>query len=446
MDNPPCRRCVATSAAIFPGELCEWVKPDRDLSETIYREIETLSMTELQCWTYGGIPFGSLCIPSLRWAMRKHHLCDNETNCALLRKYLASAVVLATRFEEIFERIDPRALVVFNGISYPEAVARHLAKKRNIPVITHEVGLRPYSAFFSHTDATFREVALPAGFKLGDEEDARLDAYLAERWKGKFTMAGIQFWPEMQALPDDLEAAIDAHQRMVSIFPNVIFDTSQVHANVHFEHMFAWLDDVKRVAEGCPETLFVIRAHPDEDRPGKKSRESVAMWVESCGIQALPNVRFYSPSDYISSYDLIRRSKFVLVYNSSIGLEAAIMGAPVLCAGRGRYTQLPTVFFPESRAVYDQHLASFLSDEPIHVPHEFVSNARKFLYYELYHASLDLSPFLKPMKSLPGFVSFTNFDLEGLDGEEDSALRIITDGILEQKPFVYPWMDAGGTG
>jgi hypothetical protein len=35
-----------------------------------------------------------------------------------------------------------------------------------------------------------------------------------------------------------------------------------------------------------------------------------------------------------------------MIYNSTIGMEAAIMGAPVLCAGKARFTQLDTVFFP----------------------------------------------------------------------------------------------------
>ena len=66
---------------------------------------------------------------------------------------------------------------------------------------------------------------------------------------------------------------------MVPVFTNVIFDTSQPHSNVVFPHMFAWLDCVLELVRAHPETLFVIRAHPDEIRPGKESRESVAQWV-----------------------------------------------------------------------------------------------------------------------------------------------------------------------
>ncbi len=57
---------------------------------------------------------------------------------------------------------------------------------------------------------------------------------------------------------------------------------------------------------------------------------------------------FVGPQETLSSYELIQKSKFVMVYNSTIGLEASIMGAAVLCAGKARFTQYPTVFFPQT--------------------------------------------------------------------------------------------------
>ena len=42
------------------------------------------------------------------------------------------------------------------------------------------------------------------------------------------------------------------------------------------------------------EILFVIRAHPDEDRPGKESMETVAAWFETSGLRM--NRRMWSLS------------------------------------------------------------------------------------------------------------------------------------------------------
>ena len=48
----------------------------------------------------------------------------------------------------------------------------------------------------------------------------------------------------MKTLDNSLMENASKYDALVPIFTNVIFDTSQVHANTLFEHMFAWLDDV----------------------------------------------------------------------------------------------------------------------------------------------------------------------------------------------------------
>jgi FMN phosphatase YigB (HAD superfamily) len=114
------------------------------------------------------------------------------------------------------------------------------------------------------------------------------------------------------------------------------------------------------------------------------------------------------------------------------------MGAPVLCAGRARYTQLPTTFFPGSQQAYREKLAELLVSEHIDVPQEFTRNAKMFLHYELYRASLDLSEFLRPYPDQAGMTLLTDFDPADL--ERSLAIRVIRDGILFTKPFVYPRM------
>ncbi len=425
---PPCRPCLRLSRDLFPLGLTIGLEFDSVAAQTAEVAIRDLGMADLEAWAFDGLPLGQLCLPGLRWALRRHHLPDDEPTRGLYRRYLSSAASLARQFGQILDREKPQALVVFNGIMYPEAVARELALRRSIRVVTHEVGLRPFSAFFSHGHATFREVELPEGFELNDEEDRRLDGYLSQRFRGKFTMAGIRFWPEMDPLPADLLERIGRHRQTAAVFTNVIFDTSQVHANTLYPDMFAWLDDVREVAARHRETLFVFRAHPDEDRPGKESRETVAEWARERSLQDLPNVAFFGPSDYVSSYELICRAKLVLVYNSSIGLEASILGAPVLCAGRARYTQLPTVFFPESREAHLSLMREFLAAPSITVPPEFAKNARRFLHFELHHASLDLSRFLGPYPMQPGMVTFERADPDAI--RSSSELARIRAGIL----------------
>jgi hypothetical protein len=215
----------------------------------------------------------------------------------------------------------------------------------------------------------------------------------------------------------------------------VIFDTSQPHANTVFTDMFAWLETVVDLAQSHPETLFVIRAHPDETRPGKESQETVADWVAAHQATDLPNIVFVSPTDYFSSYELIQHSKFVMIYNSTIGLEAALLGVPVLCAGKARFTQYPTVFFPPSVLEFRLQAEAFLMADKIDIPAEFKRNARRFLYYQLYRSSLPFDSYLTT-SVYPSLTRFKDFSWQQLLPQHSVAIATILDGLLHNGDFL----------
>jgi hypothetical protein len=268
---------------------------------------------------------------------------------------------------------------------------------------------------------------------MNDEQNAKLDAYLAKRFQGDFTMAGIKFWADMKGLDESFLKKAAGFKQIVPVFTNVIFDTSQPHANTVFEDMFDWLDLVLEEIKVHPETLFVIRAHPDESRVRKASRETVAGWVEARRVTDLPNVVFVSPKETLSSYELILKSKFVMIYNSTIGLEASIMGAPVLCAGKARFTQYPTVFFPQTIEDVRNKMKEFLAADAIDIPLEFKRNARRFLYYQLFRTSLPFGEFLEPSVRTTQ-TKLKSFALDELIRSE--SVKVIKDGVLDGGDFL----------
>jgi len=453
---PPCKSCIYQSKTLYTGVQVNryagkqvdrspdtshltpdthvtWFDYDRDLQ--LLAALENLSLQELMAFEWHDVPLGALCLPGLRWILRRHHLDDDESTRYLLREYILSAWNIAQKFAAFLDQTQPRAVVVFNGQFYPEATARFIAQKRGIRVITHEVGLQPASAFFTAGEATAYPIHIPAEFELNDEQNARLDAYLARRFQGDFTMAGIRFWADMQGLDASFLQKAAGFKQIVPIFTNVIFDTSQPHANTVFEDMFDWLDLSLEVIRAHPETLFVIRAHPDELRVRKASRETVAGWVAASRADREPNVVFVASNETLSSYELIQQSKFVMVYNSTIGLEASIMGAAVLCAGRARFTQYPTVFFPQTAEDVRKKLEEFLNVEKIEVPAEFKRNARRFLYYQLFRTSLPFGDFLMPSVRTTQ-TRLKSFGLEALSPERSTAIAAIFDGLLNNGDFL----------
>jgi len=434
--TPPCGRCLMQSSALYDQSDAIWLHfvPTEELA----KEIQGTGLDVLQDFTYEGIPLGELCLPSIRWILRRHHLVDDTPTRVLYRHYILSAYKVARQFEKLVKQARPTSVMVFNGMQFPEATARWAARKHGVPVYSHEVGMRAFSAFFTSGNATAYPVNIPDEFQLTSKQDQQLDEYLSKRFKGDFSVAGVAFWPEMTGLDEDFLAKMKAFKQVVPVFTNVIFDTSQPHANVLFPHMFAWLDEVLETAKGHPETLFVVRAHPDESRPGKASQESVADWVAAREADTLPNLTFIDPDEYFSSYEMIQKAKFVMIYNSTIGMEASIMGAPVLCAGKARFTQLDTVFFPASKAEYLAKLEEFLSADEVQPRAEHRLNARRFLYYQLYRTSLPFDRFIEPDGIWPGFVHLKAFSWQDLLPENSPTMQVVSEGLLSGKPFLLP--------
>lgn len=432
--NPPCAKCLKTSHKLFSHCETKFFKhqPNTELEEAI----SGLNLDELLHFEFHGNKLGEKVLPSLRWILRRHHLEDDENNRWLTGQYIVSAWNVFTQFKALIKEEKPRAVVLFNGMFYPEAMAREAAREENIPVFTHEVGMLPLSAFFTDGEATAYPVTIDNSFKLDSKMEKMLDDYLAERRRGDFVTAGVQFWPEMLGLNEDLQSKINSHAQMVPIFTNVVFDTSQSHANVVFEHMFTWLDTVLEQIDLHPETLFILRAHPDELRSGKESRQTVAEWVKARRTDERENVIFIPSDTYISSYELVDRAKFVMVYNSTIGLEAAASGKAVLCGGKARYTQVPTVFFPQSRDAFIQKMDDLVRKKTIQVPDEFQINAKRVLYSQLFRASLPFGDFLENDGIWRGYVQLKDFSVNDLSIENSKTMRVLLDGILNLNPFL----------
>jgi len=109
------------------------------------------------------------------------------------------------------------------------------------------------------------------------------------------------------------------------------------------------------------------------------------------------------------------------------------MGAAVLCAGKARFTQYPTVFFPNSISSYRSELEKFLNADTIDMPDAFLRNARKFLYYQLFRTSLPFERFLEPSVRTTQ-TRLKPFSLDELLDSE--SIKVVMDGLLNDGDFL----------
>ena len=114
------------------------------------------------------------------------------------------------------------------------------------------------------------------------------------------------------------------------------------------------------------------------------------------------------------------------------------MGAPVLCAGRSRYSQVPLCWFPQTIAGQMEKARELLRCEEIDLPKSFQQTARRFMYYQFFHTALPFGDFIQPDGIWNGYVSIRKFAPEDLSARRNPVMKIIEDGILHGKAFVFP--------
>ena len=232
LQPPPCAKCIAQSERLFLHAPVEWFQFTRN--KDLEKALQQLSLEELSEFEYplsqpysslGSLPLGKLVLPSLRWALRRHHLWDDEPTRYLLREMILSAYALAGRFAEFLQQTEPQAAVIFNGVMYPEAACAWTARRLGVRVITHEVGFTPFSAFFTDGEATAYPIHIADTFELSSLQNQQLDEYLTQRFQGNFTMAGIRFWQDMTSLDENFKQRMQQFKQMAVSYTHLTLPT-----------------------------------------------------------------------------------------------------------------------------------------------------------------------------------------------------------------------------
>ena len=81
-------------------------------------------------------------------------------------------------------------------------------------------------------------------------------------------------------------------------------------------------------------------------------------------------------------------------------------------------------------------VGDFLNQDVIEQPREFIENARRMLFCQLYGASLPFAPFLEDDGVWRGYVRIKNIDITSLRPKNSSTVGVLINGILNNHPFI----------
>lgn len=384
------------------------------------------------------LPLGELVRPSMMRTLLRGSLEEDDLTRRLYREYLEGAILLARAIRRALDAVQPEILVVMNGMFFAERIAMAIAAQRGLHVVTHERGFmrnrlvldhdRPANLF--RVDEAWEE---RKEVPLSADGEAELDAYLQGRQSGKNEV--VNYWPSVEARQEYIvqQLRLDPRKPILSMFTNILWDTAVYQRDRGFAGMFDWLQKTIDSVAGIPDLQLVLRIHPAEVRLTQKTRERVADRLAQLYPNLPPNVAVVPAESDISSYALVDLSTAVAVYTSTVGLEAALRGVPVLVAGETHYRDkgfTRDVDSPEQLATWLREAAEWPR-----LPAQQVELARRYASIFFLRNMLPIS-LATEFNSLAVQLNFDTFD--ALRPGRDAVLDHICTAILERKSFPLP--------
>jgi hypothetical protein len=437
----PCDFCRTYTSRAFqlldfsPHRLQDFVSID-DI-RVVQRAVAGLSPNELELFEDSDLPVGRIVQISVRWFLNSGTISDDSLSLRTYRQFLVSGAIVGRAARQLLQQTDPQVLYLLNGLFFEEQILMFLAHQRNIDVITHESGFHADSVILAHNAiAGYFDLSAVwpyfANQPLTTQEVTCLDTYLQARWQGGQDAA--RYYPHIQADTDDFyrTLGLDPDRPIVAAFTNILWDSAVLDRHRAFSSMTEWLAALVKYAACNPQCQFVIRIHPAEIRlEMRETRQRVADFLQA-NFPVLPsNVHIIPPDSPLSSYTLMRLSQVGLVYTSTVGLEMALQGKPVIVAGQTHYADKGFTYQADNANDYLVLLDQLSTLSPPG-PDE-VELARRYAYLFFFRLMVPF-PLITTLDR--GRLRFNFTDLSALRPGADSSLDLICEGILQRKPFL----------
>ena len=371
-----CLECQAKCAMQFadlamPYEwLGGWLDPDdRHRAE---QWASGLERDELLSATWRGLAVGSFAHASIctQWRTESPDLGNPEVD-RTVRAFLAGTATIAAATARLLDDLEPDTIVLLNGRFFAHWTAIELARQRGIRIVTHERGLRADTVRFAegarlHELASMRSLwEVWGSVPLNGMEFKHATSILEERRLGK-NFSRLSFSPPEED-PGEVRARLGLDERpLVAVFNSSDDETAAFPERRRgaFPEPRDFLPAVLDLAQRRPDLQFVIRLHPNIAKERVGTNQGALAHGLEIERNAPENLLVLHPNDPTSSYTVADLARVAMVYASTIGLEIAASGTPVLCMAQATYSHTAVATPVDSPASLEAALDAALAEDP----------------------------------------------------------------------------------
>jgi len=258
------------------------------------------------------------------------------------------------------------AVVVPNGSILELGAIYRTARLRRIPVVTYEFGEQRERIWVAREAEVMRHDTTDLWqarrhLALAEVERQRLERLMDARRGGR---RWSNFGRQWQAGASEGAAAtaqalgMDRSRSVVLVCTNVVGDSLALGRQVFTQGMADWLAQTVRHFASRRDVQVVVRVHPGELLGAGHTSEDIVHGA----LPAMPPHVLLVPSDSkINTYDLVELADLGLVYTTTVGLEMAMAGVPVVVAGQTHYRAKGFTYDPDTLPDYFNTLDRLLA-------------------------------------------------------------------------------------
>lgn len=265
----------------------------------------------------------------------------------------------------------PDVVLIPNGLILEMGIVFRVARHLGIPAVTYEFNDQREQIWLAQNSSIMQQDTdylvearchLPMTDamyeRLADLENARRGARVWGKSKRLWQYVSSQG-------ADETRKTLGLDDRpVVMLAANVLGDSLTLGRDIFAASMTEWITKTVQFFAARPDVQLVIRIHPGEKLvPQAKSMGVVVREA----LPEIPNhIHVIGALDKVNTYDLIEIADLGLAYTTTVGLETAMNGAPVVSCGRTHYRGRGFTVDPNSWDEYFSALESVLSDLPAH--------------------------------------------------------------------------------
>jgi hypothetical protein len=266
---------------------------------------------------------------------------------------------------------QPDVVLVPNGLILEMGIVFRVARYLHIPAVTFEFNdqreqiwlAQNTSIMRQDTDYLVRErCSLPMTEemyeRLADLENARRGARVWGKSK--------RLWQYVSAQgAEQTRKVLGLDDRpVVLLAANVLGDSLTLGRNIFAESMSEWITRTVQFFANRPDIQLVIRIHPGEKIVPQA--KSMGMVVREALPEIPSNIHLIGALDNVNTYDLIEIADLGLAYTTTVGVETAMNGIPVISCGNTHYRGRGFTMDPISWNEYFTTLVDVLADLRAH--------------------------------------------------------------------------------